>query len=94
MFNVRTGNGDVIQLDFDTMTEEELKNLEYSINTYRIEKKERDMKKSLNAIIDCIEAEMKKCPALKNKTAIITDEDEYIQWFDLLGMIKDSKHIN
>lgn len=89
MFNVRTSNGDVIQLDFDTMTDKELDDLEMSVFLYKKEKKEENIRKSIDAIINCIEEEIKKCPALKDRTAIITDEDEYLDWFDLLRMMKD-----
>ena len=80
MFNVKnTNTGD-----------EELRNLESSISTYRIEKKERDIQKSIDKIIDCIETEMRKSPGLKNRVAIETEEVECLDWFDLLSMIKDT----
>lgn len=91
MFNVKnTYTGEIIQLDFDTMTDEELSKLETSIVTYRVEKKERNIQKSIDKIIDCIETEMSKNPGLKEKTAIITEEEDYFDWFDLLNMIKDT----
>ena len=89
MFNVRTGNGNIIQLDFDTMTDKELDDLENSVILYKRERKEENIRKSISTIINCIETEMEKCPALKDRTAIIIDEDEYLDWFDLLRMMKD-----
>lgn len=76
--------------DFDTMTDEELDELENSVFLYKRERKEQNIRKSIDTIIDCIETEMKKCPALKDRTAIITEEDEYLDWFDVLSMIKDT----
>lgn len=78
------------EFDFDSMTDEELENLENSVFFYRKERKEQNVRKSIDTIIDCIEAEMKKCPALKDRTAIITEEDEYLDWRDVLSMIKDT----
>lgn len=89
MYDVRTRNGKVIQLDFDAMTDKELDDLEISVFTYKRERKEKNIQKSINTIIDCIEAEIEKCPALKYKTAIATDEED-IEWFDLLCMMKDT----
>lgn len=92
MFNVKnTNTGEIIQLDFDAMTDEGLRDLENSIITYRIEKKKRDIQKSLDIIIDCIETELRKSPGLKDKIAIeVEEEDECLDWFDLLGRIKDA----
>lgn len=90
MFNVKTMNGNIIPVDFDIITDEELRELENSIATYRIRKKELDIRKSIDTIIDCIEAEIKRCPNLKDRTAIITDEEECLDWFDVLSKIKDA----
>ena len=89
MFNVNIGNGNVIQLDFDTMTDKELDDLENSVFLYKRERREKNIRKSISTIINCIETEMKNCPDLKNRTAVITEEEEYFDWFDLLSMIKD-----
>lgn len=92
MFNVKTANGDIIQLDFDTMTDEELKNLKNSVSAYMEDKKERDIRKSVDAIINFIETEMKRCPDLEDRTAIIVngnDYDKYFDWDELLSLIKD-----
>ena len=94
MFNVKTDNGNIIQLDFDVMTDKELDDLENSIFLYKRERKEKNIQKSIDTIISCIETEMKKCPALKDRTAILVDNDDnddgYYDWFDLLSMIKDA----
>lgn len=90
MFNVKnTNTGEIIQLDFDTMTDKELRDLENSIATYRIQKKERDIRKSIDTIIDCIETELRKTPSLKDKIAIEGEEFE-LDWFDLISGIKDA----
>lgn len=78
------------EFDFDSMTDEELENLENAVFFYRKERREQNVRKSIDTIIDCIETEMKKCPALKDRTAIITEEDEYLDWCDLLNMIKNT----
>jgi hypothetical protein len=90
MYNVKTNNG-IVFLDFNTMTEEELRKLEYAVSDYRIEKEEQDKRKSVEAIINFIEAELTKCPGLKDSTACLINEDdyEYIDWDDLLDRIKD-----
>lgn len=91
MFNVKTMNGNIIPIDFDIITDEELDDLENSIFLYKQERKEENIRKSIDTIIDCIEAEMKRCPALKDRTAIITDNDEYyFDWCDVLSKIKDT----
>lgn len=77
------------EFDFDAMTDKELDELENLLFLYKRERKELNVRKSIDTIINCIETEMEKCPALKDRTAIITDEDEYLDWFDLLRLMKN-----
>jgi len=77
------------EFDFDAMTDKELDELENSIFLYKRERRERNIRKSVDAIINCIETEIKKCPALRDTTAIITDNDEYMDWSEVLSMMKN-----
>ena len=80
------------EFNFDAMTDKELDELENAVFCYKKEKKERNIRKSIDTIISCIETELKKCPALKDTTAIVIDEDEYLDWFDVLRMMKDTDY--
>jgi len=89
MYVVRTTTGEDVRLDFDNMSDVELRSLENSVANYIMRKKELDIQKSVKAIINFIEAEITNCPDLKNRTACITNEDIDIDWDDLLYWIKD-----
>jgi len=88
VFNVKdNATGNLIQLNFDAMTGEQLRNLENAIETYRMEKVEEDIKEATQAIYDFIANEIKKCPDLSTRTAFVTDDDDYVDWGDLLRLL-------
>lgn len=91
MYVVRTTTGEDIKLEFDKMSDVELRNLENSVATYIMKKKELDIQKSIKAIINFIEAEITNCPDLANRTACSTDDDYCAEfdWGELLCLIKD-----
>ena len=88
VFNVKdNATGDIVQLNFDAMTGEQLRNLGNAIETYRMEKVEEDMRKAAQAIYDFIANEIKKCPDLSTRIAFITDDEDYYGWGELLSML-------
>lgn len=88
MFNVKDNvTGNLVQLNFDAMTGEELRNLENVIKTYRMERVEEDMRKAAQEIYDFIAEKIRECPDLSNRTAFITENEDYYDWGELLRML-------
>lgn len=88
VFNVKdNATGNLVQLNFDAMTGEQLRNLENAIETYRMEKVEEDIRKAAQEIYDFIAKKIRECPDLSTRTAFITEDDDYVDWGELLHML-------
>lgn len=88
VFNVKdNATGDIVQLNFDAMTGEQLRNLRNAIETYRMEKVEEDMRKAAQEIYDFIAEKISECPELRTRTAFITENEDYYEWGELLSML-------
>lgn len=87
-FNVKNNStGDIIQLDFDAMTIEQLRNLENSVVAYRMNRVDEDIKKAAQEIYNFIAKKIRECPDLATRTAFITENEDYYEWGELLNML-------